>query len=204
MLKTRFSLYVLLAMLTGLFVFTACDDDEENVVTTQQLKGSEIRHTIQQTLSGLDRMVPYRQDATTLVYNRDGAPIAVASIDLLSSDYNITVCDGRLFIHGHLDLDDGFIKEGVPLRFYQKAGTTEENCCQFVERFNHNVSINLSLNGTSFGKATYMTRLDASMGKYRPVMNVTSPLFGNAAQTVPELSTTLGCILDDLLQLLKK
>ena len=115
-----------------------------------------------------------------------------------SVDYAILLKEGLLSLDGRINRVSTLVANAAAIGLTYKNGTTETACVKLVNDFNDNFTANIAFAGTDMGDILLGYRPVEGSVNYKPVIVVSSPLFGDTPLTFDEILANMGMTWDDI------
>ena len=115
-----------------------------------------------------------------------------------SVDYIISLKEGLLSLDGRINKVSTLVANAAAIGLTYKNGTTEAACVKLVNDFNDNFTANLGFAGTDMGDILLGYRPVEGSVNYKPVVVISSPLFGDTPLTIDEILASMGMTWDDI------
>lgn len=115
-----------------------------------------------------------------------------------SVDYAILLKEGLLSLDGRINRVSTLVANAAAIGLTYKNGTTETACVKLVNDFNDNFTANIAFSGTDMGDILLGYRPVEGSVNYKPVIVVSSPLFGDTPLTFDEILASMGMTWDDI------
>lgn len=115
-----------------------------------------------------------------------------------SVDYTISLKEGLLSLDGRINKVSTLVANAAAIGLTYKNGTTEAACVKLVNDFNDNFTANLAFAGTDMGDILLGYRPVEGSINYKPVVVISSPLFGDTPLTIDEILASMGMTWDDI------
>lgn len=115
-----------------------------------------------------------------------------------SVDYTVTLMGGLVTLDGRINRVSTLVANAAAIGLTYKNGTTETACVKLVNDFNDNFTANIAFSGTDMGDILLGYRPVEGSVNYKPVIVVSSPLFGDTPLTFDEILASMGMTWDDI------
>lgn len=158
---------------------------------------------------------PGQPDLLVVTYSKNGSELVDVRVELNrnaiavpylpgrhSADYTISLKEGLASVYGRVNKISTLVAHAAAIGLTYKNGTTEATCVKLANDFNENVTANIAFAGTDLGDILLGYRPMEGSVNYKPVIEVSSPIFGETPLSLDEILALLGVTWDDIKEMI--
>ena len=161
-------------------------------------KNSAHSRTVDLTYSKVGEVAPVLTMSAKLEDDADIWKLITHNVNV-RADFIVTAMDNMLIFTGTSNNVNYLVVHGMRIAQCMEEGTTEEECNELVERFNDNLTLDISLAGLPVGQLYMGTQYDSKTNRYYPTVMLHTSLDGED-YPVTQILDMLGVELPEILR----